>query len=53
MLQGMSTRNKAGGEAARPAIVSLAVSGVMLLVSLQTCAFSFAEALLRTCDTLQ
>ena len=42
------------------AIVSLAVSGVMLLVwlffftksSLRTCAFSFAEKLLRTCDTL-
>jgi len=44
-----------------PAIASLAVSGVMLLVwvffftktSLRTCAFSFAETLLRTCDTLQ
>jgi len=43
-----------------PAIASLAASGVMLLVwvffftktSLRTSAFSFAEALLRTCDTL-
>lgn len=43
-----------------PDIASLAVSGVMLLVwvafftktSLRTCAFSFAETLLRTCDTL-
>ena len=43
-----------------PAIASLAVSGAMLLVwmffftktSLRTCAFSFAETLLRTCDTL-
>jgi hypothetical protein len=43
------------------ASASLAVSGVMLLVwlffftraSLRTSAFSFAETLLRTCDTLQ
>ena len=43
------------------AIASLAVSGVMLLVwiffftqtSLRTSAFSFAQALLRTCDTLR
>jgi hypothetical protein len=42
------------------AVASLAVSGVMLLVwiffftktSLRTCAFSFAQTLLRTCDTL-
>jgi hypothetical protein len=42
------------------AVASLAVSGVMLLIwvffftttSLRTCAFSFAETLLRTCDTL-
>jgi hypothetical protein len=42
-------------------IASLAASGVMLLIwvffftttSLRTCAFSFAETLLRTCDTLQ
>jgi hypothetical protein len=44
-----------------PAVASLAVAGVMLLVwaffftktSLRTCAFSFAQTLLRTCDTLQ
>jgi hypothetical protein len=49
------------GRFSPPAIASLAVSGVMLLVwvffftktSLRTCAFSFAETLLRTCDTLQ
>ena len=49
------------GQLSPPAIASLAVSGVMLLVwaffftktSLRTCAFSFAETLLRTCDTLQ
>jgi hypothetical protein len=49
------------GRFSSPAIASLAVSGVMLLVwvffftktSLRTCAFSFAETLLRTCDTLQ
>jgi hypothetical protein len=43
------------------AVASLAVSGVMLLIwlffvtrtSLRTSAFSFAETLLRTCDTLQ
>lgn len=43
------------------AIASLALSGVMLLVwlffftktSLRTSAFSFAQTLLRTCDTLQ
>jgi hypothetical protein len=48
------------GQLSPPAIASLAVSGVMLLVwvffftktSLRTCAFSFAETLLRTCDTL-
>jgi hypothetical protein len=48
------------GQLSPPAIASLVVSGVMLLVwvlfftktSLQTCAFSFAETLLRTCDTL-
>jgi hypothetical protein len=48
------------GQVSPPAIASLAVSGVMLLVwvffftktSLRTCAFSFAETLLRTCDTL-
>lgn len=44
-----------------PAIVSLSVSGVMLVVwiffftktSLRTSAFSFAQMLLRTCDVLQ
>lgn len=49
------------GQLSSPAIASLAVSGVMLLVwaffftktSLRTCAVSFAETLLRTCDTLQ
>jgi len=48
------------GQLSPPAIASLAVSAVMLLVwmffftktSLRTCAFSFAETLLRTCDTL-
>jgi len=43
-----------------PALASLGVSGLMLLIwlffftktSLRTCAFSFAETLLRTCDTL-
>ena len=48
------------GQLSPPAIASLAVSGMMLLVwvffftktSLRTCAFSFAETLLRTCDTL-
>jgi hypothetical protein len=48
------------GQLSPPAIASLAVSGVMLLVwmffftktSLRTCAFTFAETLLRTCDTL-
>jgi hypothetical protein len=48
------------GQLSPAAIASLAVSGVMLLVwlffftktSLRTCAFSFAETLLRTCDTL-
>jgi hypothetical protein len=48
------------GQLSPPAIASLAVSSVMLLVwvffftktSLRTCAFSFAETLLRTCDTL-
>jgi hypothetical protein len=49
------------GQLSPPAIASLAVSCLMLLVwvffftktSLRTCAFSFAETLLRTCDTLQ
>jgi hypothetical protein len=49
------------GQLSPDAIVSLAVSGVMLLVwmffftktSLRTSAFSFAEMLLRTCDILQ
>jgi len=49
------------GQLSPPAIASLAVSAVMLLVwifffteaSLRTSAFSFAETLLRTCDTLQ
>jgi len=49
------------GQLSPPAIASLAVSAVMLLIwvffftktSLRTCAFSFAETLLRTCDTLQ
>lgn len=49
------------GQFSPPAIASLAVSGVMLVVwvffftktSLRTCAFSFAETLLRTCDTLE
>ena len=44
-----------------PAIASLAVSGVMLLVwvffftktSLRTSAFTFAQSLLRTCDVVQ
>jgi hypothetical protein len=48
------------GELSPPAIASLAVSGVMLLVwlffftksSLRTAAFTYAEMLLRTCDTL-
>ncbi len=48
------------GQLSPPAIASLAVSGVMLLIwvffftktTLRTCAFSFAETLLRTCDTL-
>jgi len=48
------------GQLSPPAIASLAISGVMLLVwvffftktSLRTSAFSFAETLLRTCDTL-
>ena len=48
------------GQLSPPAIASLAVSTVMLLVwvffftkaSLRTSAFSFAETLLRTCDTL-
>jgi hypothetical protein len=48
------------GQLPAPAVASLAVSGVMLLVwiffftktSLRTCAFSFAQTLLRTCDTL-
>jgi hypothetical protein len=48
------------GRLSPPAIASLAASGMMLLVwvlfftktSLRTCAFSFAETLLRTCDTL-
>jgi hypothetical protein len=49
------------GQLSPAAIASLAVSGFMLLVwlffftrtSLRTSAFSFAETLLRTCDTLQ
>jgi hypothetical protein len=49
------------GQLSPAAIASLAVSGVMLLIwvcfftktSLRTSAFSFAETLLRTCDTLQ
>lgn len=49
------------GQLSHGAVASLTVSGVMLLVwlffftktSLRTCAFSFAETLLRTCDTLQ
>jgi hypothetical protein len=49
------------GELSPPAIAALAVSGIMLLVwlffftktSLRTGAFSFAETLLRACDTLQ
>jgi hypothetical protein len=48
------------GRLSASAIASFAVSGVMLLVwlffftktSLRTSAFSFAESLLRTCDTL-
>jgi hypothetical protein len=49
------------GQLPAPALASLAISGVMLLIwlffftttSLRTSAFSFAETLLRTCDTLQ
>ena len=49
------------GQLSPAAVASLAVSGAMLLVwlffftrtSLRTSAFSFAETLLRTCDTLQ
>jgi hypothetical protein len=50
----------ASGQLPAPAVASLAVSGVLLFIwlffftktSLRTCAFSFAETLLRTCDTL-
>src|SRR5207249_9262298 len=49
------------GQLSPAAIASLAVSGVMLLVwiffftktTVRTSAFSFAQTLLRTCDTLQ
>jgi hypothetical protein len=52
---------RALGHLSPAAIASLAVSSVMLLVwlffftktSLRNCAFSFAETLLRTCDTLE